>query len=122
MMRGRWSGPTPLRGRKRPMNVNGKRYVTLYLTDWQMRMFKDFLGVECDHYTFAIDVGAPVLRYKIYSRDKSTTDAASKRMYFTEWQRKEILDETGHECDFIELSAIPQPKYMVHPAVEMLAK
>jgi hypothetical protein len=98
------------------MELNGKKFVSLYLTDWQMRMVKDVLGVDCHHYTFPVE-GPPVLRY-MAPRDPGV-DRAAKRMYLTEWQRREIKDETGHECEFIELKPGAVMKYMGPPIKHM---
>ncbi|MFZ0946450.1 MAG: hypothetical protein WB930_19260 [Syntrophobacteraceae bacterium] len=78
--------------------VNGVKKIVLYLEGFQMRMIKDFLGVECD--TYELDVPAtphPTMRYGIPTDDKC------KRMYFTGWQKREIKDEAGVDCEFIEL-------------------
>jgi hypothetical protein len=67
-----------------------------YLEDWQKRMVKDFLGVDC--HTYEVPVEDPVvLKYGV------PTHHDSKRMYFTGWQIREMRDETGVVCDFVEL-------------------
>jgi hypothetical protein len=70
--------------------------VVLYLEDWQMRMIKDFLGVDCDTYT--VEISDPVIfRYGV------RTNEQVKRMYFTDWQIREMKDLAGSSCEFIEL-------------------
>jgi hypothetical protein len=75
---------------------DGVKTVVLYLEDWQKRMVKNFLGVDCDTYTVKLE--KPVqLRYAILTSDKL------KRMYFTDWQIREMRDEAGVACEFVEL-------------------
>lgn len=77
---------------------NGVKTVVLYLEDWQKRMVKDFLGLDCDTYEVEIgkDPGA-VLRYGIPTHEEL------KRMYFTDWQIREMRDIAGVSCEFVEL-------------------
>jgi hypothetical protein len=76
---------------------NGVKTLVLYLTDWQKRMVKDFLGHVCDTYEVSIE-DPTVLRYGI------PTHVETKRMYFTDWQMREMRDEAGVVCEFIELT------------------
>ena len=76
---------------------NGVKTVVLYLEDWQMRMIKDFLGVDCDTYTVELGGHPGVLRYGLPVHEES------KRMYFTDWQIREMKDEAGVSCEFVEL-------------------
>ncbi len=88
----------------------GVKTVVLYLEDWQKRMVKDVLGVDCD--TYEVEIGQstqPVLRYGI------PTDESLKRMYFTDWQIREMRDEAGVVCEFIELTKEAGVRYMVPP-------
>jgi hypothetical protein len=80
------------------MEINGKKHVVLYLEDWQIRMVKDFLGVDCHQWVVPVG-GTPSLRYGI----RIPTDPTLKRMYFTDWQKREIKDIAGESCDFVEL-------------------
>jgi hypothetical protein len=41
----------------------------------------------------------PVVRYGI----ELPGDVKVKKMYFTDWQKREIRAETGECCDFVEL-------------------
>jgi hypothetical protein len=92
------------------MEVKGKKFLVLYLTDWQTRMIKDFLGVDCHYWTVPID-GDPVVRYGVrFSRNPKV-----KKMYLTDWQKREIEDEAGESCDFIELEEGIIVKYGVPP-------
>jgi hypothetical protein len=78
--------------------VNGVKKVILYLEDWQKRMIKDFLGVECN--TYEVDIEGhpvPIFKYGV------PTGEQLKRMYFTDWQIREIKDGAGVSCEFIEL-------------------
>jgi hypothetical protein len=78
------------------MIKNGVKTLVLYLEEWQKRMVKDFLGVDCDTYT--VQVEKPVTtKYGIPTHEES------KRMYFTDWQMREMRDLMGHSCEFIEL-------------------
>ena len=74
----------------------GVKTLILYLEDWQKRMIKDFLGVDCDTYEVAIE-DPVVLKYGI------PTHGETKRMYFTDWQIREMRDEAGVVCEFVEL-------------------
>jgi hypothetical protein len=108
------------------MPTQGVKSVVLYLEDWQQRMIKDTLGIECNTYTVDVNVpGDPIVRYKVVTPSE---DAALKRMYFTDWQIRELRDLTGVHCEFIELHpdairmlyAAPydgvKPLYMAPPA------
>jgi hypothetical protein len=91
---------------------DGENVVILYLEDWQKRMIHDFLGVHCDHWHVPVEVamgvmyGAPTvegatnLKYGV----PTETPVKSKRMYLTNWQMRELRDEAGVTCDFIELT------------------
>ena len=81
------------------MIIDGKKYVVLYLTGWQMRMIEDVLG-EPNCRVWYVPVGAhPSSRY-MGPHDKAS---GAKRMYFTEWQRREIRDEANEDCLYVEL-------------------
>jgi hypothetical protein len=90
------------------MMRNGKQVVVLYLEDWQQRMIKDFLGVDCDQWEVPIEKG-PVFLYGVFLHPPSEY----KRMYLTEWQMREVRDEAGTTCDFIELKKEINMKYGV---------
>ena len=94
------------------MIIDNKKVVVLYLEDWQQRMIKDFLGVDCDRWDIPIDNG-PVMLYMPRFPEKSVY----KKMYLTDWQMRELRDEAGMICDFVELKKdIPIPMYKVlHP-------
>ena len=77
----------------------GVKTLVLYLEDWQKRMVKDFLGVDCD--TYEVEIGTPT---KPTTKYGVPTDEALKRMYFTDWQIREMRDEAGVVCEFIELT------------------
>jgi hypothetical protein len=82
------------------MLFEGKNSVVIYLEGWQMRMVKDFLGLDCHVWIVPID-GTPVLRYDGPVPHPSTI----KRMYLTEWQKREIEHEMGScPCDYVELT------------------
>jgi hypothetical protein len=100
------------------MEIKGKKFVSLYLTDWQMRMVKDFLGLDCHQWTVEID-GPAVMRYMGPNFRKEDLDPKAKRMYLTEWQRREIEDLTGEKCEFIELKSGAVLKYMGPPMAEI---
>jgi len=87
------------------MQVEGKNQVQLYLEDWQMRMVKDVLGTDCHIWLVPVE-SKPVLEYE--GPAAAAAGAATrtvKRMYLTDWQKREIADETGQpcQCDFVEL-------------------
>ena len=87
---------------------NGVKTLVLYLEDWQKRMVKDFLGVDCD--TYEVEIGTPtkpVMKYAI------PTNESLKRMYFTDWQIREMRDEAGVVCEFIELTKEVGVRYMI---------
>ena len=80
------------------MLVRGKKVLRLYLTDWQMRMVKDHLGVDC--HVWEVDLNnSPNTKYGIIEPE----DPTLKKMYLTEWQKQEMMSETGSVCNFIEL-------------------
>ena len=80
--------------------INGVRTIVLYLEDWQQRMVKDVLGIDCD--TYAVRIEEPtVLRYAVI------TSQDLKRMYFTDWQIREMKDELGFACEYVELRKDP---------------
>ncbi|MCZ7398088.1 MAG: hypothetical protein O8C62_00140 [Candidatus Methanoperedens sp.] len=85
------------------MEIKGKKFIVLYLTDWQKRMTKDFLGTDCNYIQVPIDKGPPVLLYGV----RFPTTPEVKRMYLTDWQIREMKDEAGISCDFIELKKDP---------------
>jgi len=80
------------------MFKKGVKTLVLYLEDWQMRMVKDFLGIDCDTYEVSLP-GKPetILKYAIPVHE------GTKRMYFTDWQMREMRDEAGIVCEFVEL-------------------
>jgi len=78
---------------------NGVKTLVLYLEDWQKRMVKDFLGKDCN--TYDVEIGTPTSPTHKYG---IRTDETLKRMYFTDWQIREMRDETGVVCEFIELT------------------
>jgi hypothetical protein len=77
---------------------NGVKTLVLYLEDWQKRMIKDFLKVECD--TYEVEIGTPAGAIHKYG---IPTHEESKRMYFTDSQIREMRDEAGVVCEFVEL-------------------
>jgi hypothetical protein len=94
------------------MEIKGKEHVVIYLTDWQMRMVKDVLGLKV--HVWSVPAGSPpVMRYM--APGSASVDPKSKRMYLTEWQRREIKDATGEDCGFIELAAGSVLKYKAPP-------
>lgn len=92
------------------MEIKGKKVLVLYLTDWQMRMVRDFLGVDCHYWTVAL-VKHPVVLYGV----RFPKNPKVKRMYLTSWQKREIMDETGEFCEFIELEKGVVTKYGIPP-------
>ncbi|MGD8780904.1 MAG: hypothetical protein PVH88_18305 [Ignavibacteria bacterium] len=83
------------------LKVKGKKVVYLYLTDWQMRMVKDFLGIECDGMEIPVEDAGSVLKYGVFPPEK---EIVKKRMYLTDWQCREMRDEAGAQCDYVELT------------------
>jgi len=94
------------------MEIKGKKVFILYLTDWQRRMVKDFLGVDCNHWEVPID-GNSNLKYGI----RTPTNPLVKKMYLTDWQIRELKDEVGVSCDFVELEKGIRLLYGVPPVV-----
>ena len=92
------------------MEVKGRRFLLLYLTDWQIRMVKDFLGIECHRWTIPIG-DMPITLYGMIPPHSSIT----KKMYLTDWQIREIRAETGECCDYIELERKIVPLYGISP-------
>ena len=79
------------------MELKGKKYLVLYLTDWQKRMIKDFLKIDCHTWMVPIDGGN--VKYGVGIRGNKKV----KRMYLDDWQIREMKDEAGVSCEFIEL-------------------
>ncbi|MFA4973032.1 MAG: hypothetical protein WC683_10480 [bacterium] len=96
------------------MEIEGKQHVALYLTDWQIRMIKDVLGIETQVWNVPV-TSPPVLKYM--PPKARAVPPTAKRMYLTEWQCKEIKDETGEDCEFVELTSEIVPRYMAPPRV-----
>lgn len=83
------------------------KIVTLYLTDWQIRMIRDIYGVEC--HVWDAEFGSKVVLYGVFPPQMPDVP----RMYLTEWQIQTIKDEVGAACHFIELPKKPLVKYSV---------
>jgi hypothetical protein len=87
------------------MLIDDKNVVVLYLEDWQKRMIKDFLGVECDYWEVPVEEQegsekfTPVILYAVVTHQPTEY----KKMYLTDWQMRELRDEAGITCDFVEL-------------------
>ncbi len=64
------------------MLFEGKNQVVIYLEDWQMRMVKDFVHVDCHWWAIPIDSGPPVMKYM--GPVAAGKPSAVKRMYFTD--------------------------------------
>jgi len=88
-----------------------KKYVHIYLEDWQMRMVKDVLGETCATYTVEIDSGIGML----YAPPRPFTGDVH-RMYLTEWQIKLVRAATGGDCEYVELVKHGAPIYLYGPA------
>ncbi len=95
------------------MNTTELKQVTIYLTDWQMRMVKDVLGLDCDRWTVQVDAG-PVMRYFVHGAPG--LDPSARRMYLTDCQMREIKDLTNESCTFVELKSGIRMLYMGPPA------
>jgi|GEM_PF-609428 hypothetical protein len=101
------------------MTKDDENVVILYLEDWQKRLIHDFLGVHCDHWHVPVEVarkvmygapsGDPILKYGA----PSGIPVESKRMYLTGWQMRQLRDEVGVTCDFIELTKDLNVRYGV---------
>jgi hypothetical protein len=80
------------------MILNGKEVVVLYLEDWQRRMIKDFLEIDCDRWE------VPVKESNNLKYGVPCHPSENKKMYLTGWQMRELRDEARITCDFIELT------------------
>ena len=85
---------------------DGKQWLVLYLTDWQMTMVHDFLNVKCHTLEIPCDSGV-VVKYGI----RKPVNPKLKKMYLTDWQKSEMKDECNSVCDFIELEPSLVPKF-----------
>jgi hypothetical protein len=94
------------------MVQNEKDVVVLPLEDWQKKMIKDILGVDCNSFSIPVDDGFNLLYAPPFLDEKIT----QHRMYFTEQQMKKLSDK-GITCDFIELTK-EASHYMYGPAFE----
>ena len=105
-----------------PQATNTQAQLMLYLEDWQMRMIKDFCGLDCDCWTISITDLKPALRY-FGPVASSGTPVTVKRMYFTDWQKREIADELGVDpvpCDYIDLTRIPHRAFVPRTFAEII--
>ena len=82
------------------MEIKGKPFMVLYLTDWQKNMVKDFLGLDVDYWRIPIEKGPPFTLYGVPTH----VSVKTKKMYLTDWQMREIKAEIGDSCEFIELT------------------
>ena len=85
------------------MKVKGVKTLRLYLEDWQKNMIKHELNLPdvCDYYDVQIGTPSnPITKYGV------PTDEKLKRMYFTDWQIREIKYETGEVCEYVELTKV----------------
>ena len=80
------------------MLVEGKKVVELYFTDAQIRLLKS-RGVECHYHRFVLEPQR-VVRYMV----RFPEDPAAIKIYLTDWQKREVMDEAGEACEFLELS------------------
>jgi hypothetical protein len=101
-----------MKGEKRIMNIDNEKHVALYLTDWQMRMVRDVLGVDTHVWTVPVK-GSGGFRYN--GPMARRVEPVAKRMYLTEWQRKEVQDTIGEDCEFVELVGGIVVKYKAPP-------
>lgn len=100
----------------------GENVVILYLEDWQKRMINDFLGVCCDTWEVPIEkaqkvmYGAPSTRGGMVLKYSAPTEPPmeTKRMYLTGWQMRELKDEAGVTCNFVELTKELNVKYGIN--------
>lgn len=82
------------------MEVNGRKYMILYLTDRQIKEVGDFLGARCPGWVIATGNGnGPIVSFvaQCYGPPKV------KKMYLTEKQRRELMAESGEYRDYVEL-------------------
>ena len=92
------------------MEQTQKKVVSIYLEDWQRRLVKD--AMHEDHTILELPVDDPkIVRYG----NHEAINPATKRMYFTGWQMKQIRDETGAACNFIEIPSAANFRYGVPP-------
>lgn len=83
--------------------------VEIYLTNWQMRMVKDLLGVECTSWTVPICDNKKIR----YSVPLPGTVGDLPRLYFTDSQIRQIQDATGCLAHFTILDKSGWRKYRV---------
>jgi len=80
------------------MKIDGKEYVLIYLTDWQIRMVEDFCHMTCRVWKVPVE-NSNGPRYM----GPDAVGSGAKRMYLEEWQRMEIRATTGDDCHYVEL-------------------
>ncbi len=91
------------------MIVDGENVVVLFLEGWQKRMIQDFLGVDCDAWNIPVEEARNVM----YG-SPTISSGEYKRMYLTDCQMRELRDEAGVTCDYVELKkAIGTVRYGV---------
>jgi len=84
-----------------------QRVAKIYLEEWQRRMIKDILNVECDYCEVHLNDQAKIMKYMgpvvLRYMGPPAMKVDKKRMYFTEWQRSEIKHLFGATREYIEL-------------------
>lgn len=79
----------------------------IYLTDWQIRLVKDHMGMDLSYLEFDAEDFAGV-KYGIQPSEHS-----NGKMYFEEWQKQKIMDDLNIKQDFIIVcKALSHTKYM----------
>jgi hypothetical protein len=94
------------------MEIRGKKWLVLYMEDWQRRLIEDALGIK-DCFTWNVPVGGSGsgFRYGVGVPQNPKV----KRMYLTEWQMREVSHETGEACEYVELVPSQVVRYGVPP-------
>lgn len=84
------------------VSENVKDIIYLYLTDWQRNMIHDFVGKDC----VRMEIPKKDRVVPLYGVIVANTTPETQRMYLADFQVKQILDELGIPCDFVDLTQI----------------
>lgn len=94
--------------------------VRLYLEDWQQRAVAAVYGPEageCKMWDIPITSEIPRM---LYMGPPDTWPKGLPRLYFTNWQKRQLHKEVGSDCSYIELDPEnprdPIVRYMGPPA------
>ncbi len=82
------------------MNIKGLKVVVIRLTDRQRQTVEEFLGVSSPAWVVATgNINGRGVRYVV----EFPGEPMVRKMYLTDWQKREIMAENGEGRDYVEL-------------------